>query len=152
MPALLIRIGMLILTFLKIVGPMFRYIWSFIKMLGSKPATWFLVSLYPLISTILEFITGKPSILTQILTGFITSTINGMLGIFPDVDLQTLYGEIPAQVREVCCYLGITESLQILFNGIVTGMVFFLVIKINLFIKILNAKIWARKIGPIGRF
>lgn len=146
MPAL-IRIGMLVLTFLKTVGPMFKYIWSFIVMLASKPATWFLVSLAPILSILLEFFTGKPSLLTQILTTFITSTINGMLGIFSDVDLQTLYNEIPANVREVSCYLGITEALQILYDGIISGMIIFLVLKINLYIKKLNVKLLTK-----GRF
>ncbi len=143
----LIRIGMLVLTFLKTVGPMFKYIWSFIVMLASKPATWFLVSLAPILSILLEFLTGKPSFITQILTTSITSIINGMLGIFLDVDLKTLYNKIPANVREVSCYLGITEALQILYDGIISGMIFFMVLKINLYIKKLNVKLLTK-----GRF
>jgi hypothetical protein len=125
---------LLIVRGLKFIIPAMSFIWTFLKKISLNPAVWSILAFAPLLMMLFEFLTGKPSLISNATNNFIAQMVDKMLQMTTDIDLQTIVNQIPDDVLEVCCYLGVTDALTMLFDGIVGAMTVMLLLRINLFI------------------
>jgi hypothetical protein len=133
--------------FLLKFGKWFNFIWKFVVMLAGKPGTWFVVQFLPLILIIIEAITGKPTIVSTFVNNLILEVISKLLSVSINVDLQALIDQIPANIIQMWCYLGFSENLNLYWNGIVSAIQMFIIMRINIMVTKVKFKSIARPIG-----
>jgi hypothetical protein len=101
-------------------------IWQFCKSILSKPAAWLFVSLYPVLEFLIELFTGHQGIVSTIMNSIITALFNIFLNYSFHINLQTVINQVPINIRNFCCYLGLNAALQSAWDGILSGMVIFI--------------------------
>jgi len=116
------------------------WIWRFLKSLSLNPAVWTMLALAPTISLIYELFTGNQGFLSPVINTFLAQILSTMLNVVFEYDMQQQLSLLDSRVLNVSCYLGVTEALQIIVNGLVNAMIILIVMRINLFIAILKIK------------
>lgn len=117
-----------------------HYIWNFVKSIATAPITWVTVSLAPLLSLVFEFFSGRDTPLSGFVTNFVGQIINKILNVAFDIDINDMISQIPANIIEVSCYLGINDALRLLTEGIVSAMVVMLTLRINILVVMLKIR------------
>jgi len=118
------------------------FIWRFFKVLSVSSVAWTAVSFAPLLITFYEMITGKGTFFTTFLTNFAMSIFTKIFKSVIPVNISDQFSQLSATVLDVSCYLGATEAIQILINGIVGAMTVITILKVNVFIAKLKMSLW----------
>lgn len=117
-----------------------HYIWNFIKSIATAPVTWATVSLAPLLSLVFEFFSGQQTPLSGVVSNFIGQILFKILNVVFDIDVNEMIAQLPANVVQISCYLGVNEALRLMTEGIVSAMVVLLTLRINILIVIYKIK------------
>ena len=125
-------LAMLVPAILR-MGKVLSFLGRFLKIVALHPITWTAVSFAPLLAFLAELITGK-QIVSPIINGFFLQIISKILEFTLNVSLQDAVDLIPVTVREVSCWLGATEALQDLVNGLATASAVVLILRLKIFL------------------
>ncbi len=126
--AFLIRIG----PFFVRAGLILSSIWGFLKVILGHPATWLLLSFYPIISFFIEMFTGHKGMLSGVISDMLSGVVNIVLKYTFHTNLQDMINQIPGNVLQIACYMGVTGSLQLIFDGFVSAMTILLAMEFAL--------------------
>ena len=130
---LIIKIALPLLRFLKTFGIWFHFCYRFLVKLANSGAAYFLIVFGPLINLLIEFFTGKPTIITQVFNKYIMDLVNKITEITLNFNLQDYIDQLPPTIMEISCYLGVTEALQFYTDGMVTAIQIIILLKIRLY-------------------
>jgi len=138
---LILRYLMQVFPFFLKVPKFLSYIWRFVKVVALHPASWLFMALMPTLSFIVEIFTGTNYLFGSVINSFVSSIISKIMAVTFDYDLDSMIDSLPYNVLQISCYLGITEALQIIINGLVYASIVLITLKINVFIALLKIKL-----------
>lgn len=129
-----------IVPFLVNVPRMLSFVYKFVKVLAFSPLAFIIVPLIPVLDTIMYILTGHSLGIGNFFSGLMRWVLDLLLNkIMASItmggqDITELWQGLPQTVLELSCYLGISEALQILVNGIASALSVLITLQIGLFI------------------
>lgn len=97
-------------------------IWNFIKTLAMYPGAVMLLQMEPVLEQLIYTLTGIKGPVSWFIQKIIDAGLNYVISHVTGFNPQVFIDQIPSNVANFACYIGVTASLQILFSGILTGM------------------------------
>jgi len=130
-----------LVPFFKVLPGYFRYVWRFFRWVAASPISILVFALLPIIDLFAETFFGVSLGVGTVFRNLVSKFFLSIVTIAVP-DLEGLYNSLPSTVIEICCYLGVSEALELIFTGIASAMAVILSLKITMFLFWLKFKIF----------
>ncbi|HUD44704.1 MAG TPA: hypothetical protein VMR41_04135 [Patescibacteria group bacterium] len=130
----LIKIVIITVPFWKQVPILLSIMWKALRGVLARPGAMFWLAMEPALEFIMELFTGHQGPVSWIMQKILTTMLNTILHISFGVNIQSLINQIPSNVVQYCCYLGLNGAMQALFDGVLSAMVIIIQCEVTLIV------------------